>query len=121
MSLSKALAVVFAAAAAAAADMACPGPAPNSSPRTASGVSWKVLTNQISQPRQLVQDSLGNILMAEGRGLRRLEFDNAEGMDLCVKSSTQFVVDETVRFPEPSCIHHILKTCVSLSRRSFAC
>ncbi len=97
MSLSKALAVVFAATAAAA-DMACPGPAPNSSPRTANGVSWKVLTNQISQPRQLVQDTLGNILMAEGKGLRRLELDRAEGMDLCVKSSTQFVVDETVRF-----------------------
>ncbi|OAQ98299.1 hypothetical protein LLEC1_04855 [Akanthomyces lecanii] len=95
MSLSRSLVVVFAAAAAAA-DMACPGPAPNSSPRTANGVSWKLLTNQISQPRQLVQDTLGNILMAEGKGLRRLELDNAEGMDLCVKTSTQLVVDETL-------------------------
>ncbi|KAJ3472635.1 hypothetical protein NLG97_g10830 [Lecanicillium saksenae] len=99
MTLSKALAVALAAtssaALAAAADMACPGPAPNSRPQAAAGVRWKVLTNEISQPRQLVQDSLGNILMAEGKGLRRLEFDDAEGMDLCVKNSTQFVVDET--------------------------
>lgn len=95
MSLSKTLLGAFAATALAA-DMACPGPAPNSNPQTADGVSWKVLTNEISQPRQLVQDALGNILMAEGKGLRRIEFDDAEGMDLCVKKSTQFVVDETV-------------------------
>lgn len=98
MTLSTTLAAAaFAAVTALAADMACPGALPNSSPQSAPGIRWKLLTNQLSQPRQLVQDTLGNILMAEGQGLRRIEFDDADGMDLCVKGSTQFVVDTTVR------------------------
>ncbi|OAA61462.1 Soluble quinoprotein glucose/sorbosone dehydrogenase [Cordyceps fumosorosea ARSEF 2679] len=48
----------------------------------ADGVTCNVLTNQVAQPRQLVQDRLGNVLMAEQRGIRRLELDDAEGMDL---------------------------------------
>lgn len=98
MSVSRTLAVLFAAAAVAA-DMACPGPAPNSSPRTADGVSWKVLANNLSRPRGIIQDRLGNIIMAEGKGLTRVEFNDAEGMDLCIKSSKQLVSDATVNSP----------------------
>ncbi|TQV98752.1 hypothetical protein V2A60_007545 [Cordyceps javanica] len=83
-------------AGAALADVACPGPAPKASPLAAKGVSWKVLTNQVSHPRQIVQDALGNLLVTEGKGVRRLELDKAEGLDLCIKNTTQLITDPTL-------------------------
>lgn len=97
MSTSAILTALFAATALAA-DMVCPGQKPSSNPQTADGVAFKVLANGLKRPRGVIQDSEGNILMSEGKGLRRIELDGADGMDLCVKSSTHFVEDATVRF-----------------------
>ncbi|ATY59363.1 Soluble quino glucose sorbosone dehydrogenase [Cordyceps militaris] len=76
--------------------MRAPSDLPLSEAGDAKGVAWKVLTNDIRRPRGLVQDSLGNILVVEGKGVRRLELNDAEGMDLCIKNSTQLIVEETL-------------------------
>lgn len=75
---------------------ACPGPAPSSNPKTASGVGYKVLLNDLSRPRGVTVDSEGNLLLVEGRskGVTRVVLNDAEGLDVCVDSS-DLLIDES--------------------------
>lgn len=71
---------------------------PKSNPQTAPGVKFKVLANGLSRPRGVVADTEGNLLVVEagGKGIRRLELDDGEGIDTCVGKSAQIVNDKTV-------------------------
>lgn len=99
MTLLQSLVIALAAAAQTAAASACPGPKPASSPHTADGVSFKVLQNGLARPRGVTIDSKGNLLVVEakGKGVRRVVLDGADGMDICVTSSSQIIPESTVR------------------------
>lgn len=83
----------------------CPGPSPPSHPVTADGVNYKILANGLSRPRGVILDSEGNLLVVEAakKGISRIVLNDADGLDICVDSSSQIVSDATVI---PS---HILK------------
>lgn len=88
-----------------AAGSACPGPASASNPQTADGVTFKVLLNDLGRPRGVVLDSESNLLIVEanGHGVRRVVLDGADGMDLCVSSSSQLISEKTVTFSLATC------------------
>lgn len=49
----------------------------------------------------MIADSKGNLLVVEagGKGIRRIELDDGEGLDTCVKTSSQLVDESTVSEP----------------------
>lgn len=76
---------------------------PKSNPQVADGVQFKLLLNDLSRPRGVIADSKGNLLVVEagGKGIRRVELDDGEGLDTCVKSSAQLVSDNSVSEMHP--------------------
>lgn len=79
----------------------CDSLKPKSNPQTAPGVKFKLIANDLSRPRGVIADSKGNLLVVEagGKGIRRIELDDGEGLDTCVKTSSQLVDESTVSEP----------------------
>ena len=76
----------------------CPGPSPPSHPVTADGVNYKILVNGLDRPRGVILDSEGNLLVVEAakKGISRIVLNDADGLDICVDSTSQIVSDDTV-------------------------
>lgn len=89
-------------------DPACQAPKPKADPRAAPGVEYKVLANDLQKPRGVILDSEGNLLIVEAssKGVRRVVLNDADGLDVCVDSSSQLINDSSVRTVEFE-LHHI--------------
>jgi glucose/arabinose dehydrogenase len=76
----------------------CESIQPKAKPQTARDVEFKVLVNGLSRPRGVITDSEGNVLVVEGggKGIRRIELDDEDGLDTCVTKSAQLVDDKSV-------------------------
>ncbi|KAI9171179.1 soluble quinoprotein glucose/sorbosone dehydrogenase [Paramyrothecium foliicola] len=73
----------------------CEAIQPLSNPATAPEVGYKVLSNGLRNPRSLVQDTNGNLLVLEqSTGVRRIVLKDSEGLNVCVESSAQLISDE---------------------------
>lgn len=76
-----------------------PRPAPNLA--TAPGVQVKTLLSGLSEPRGVVVDSGGNVLVVErgddGKGVTRVVLGRGRGLGVCVESSRPLVRDAEVR------------------------
>jgi hypothetical protein len=70
----------------------CQGVSGRYSPKMGSGYRHSVLATGLRQPRHIVVDSAGNLLVAEGgsQGVRRLVLQD-QGNIVCVQSNTQIV------------------------------
>ncbi|POR34603.1 L-sorbosone dehydrogenase [Tolypocladium paradoxum] len=92
------LGALCAAAAAAAAAAQCKYIKPAWNPTAAPGVEFKVLLNGLEWPRGIVIDGEGNLLLVEerGKGVRRVVLDDGEGMDVCVKESSQLIPESSL-------------------------
>lgn len=68
---------------------------------TAPGVEYRMLLNGLSDPRGLVADAEGNLLVVErgdgGKGVTRVVLDDGHGTHVCVESKTRLVPDSKVR------------------------
>jgi hypothetical protein len=75
----------------------CSGVSGRYQPKMGTGYRHSVLTTGLRQPRHIVVDSAGNLLVAEGgsQGVRRLVLQE-QGNIVCVQSNTQ-IVSGTVR------------------------
>ncbi|KAK4124554.1 soluble quino protein glucose dehydrogenase [Parathielavia appendiculata] len=74
----------------------CSGVTGRFQPRMGSGYRYSVLATGLRQPRHIVVDSAGNLLVAEGgtQGVRRLVLQD-QGNIVCVQSNTQIVSGST--------------------------
>jgi glucose/arabinose dehydrogenase len=70
----------------------CSGVTGRYQPKMGSGYRYSVLATGLRQPRHIVVDSAGNLLVAEGgtQGVRRLVLQD-QGNIVCVQSNTQIV------------------------------
>lgn len=82
---------------------ACSVITPAATPVFASGYSGRVVVNRLKSPRGIMFDTKDNLLIVEqgGGGIRRITFTDNGGTDICIKSSTQIIKDNTVS-PLPS-------------------
>lgn len=77
---------------------ACSAITPAATPVFATGYSGRVVVNGLKSPRGIMFDTKDNLLIVEqgGGGIRRIKFTDNGGTDVCVKSSTQIIKDNTV-------------------------
>ncbi|EFQ27763.1 hypothetical protein CGRA01v4_02823 [Colletotrichum graminicola] len=71
----------------------CADLTPVSQPQLAPGYSAKLILNQLSDPRSLEFDSLGNLLIVEqgGTGIRYVKLTDNGGVNVCVASQKQLI------------------------------
>ncbi|KEY71472.1 hypothetical protein S7711_03538 [Stachybotrys chartarum IBT 7711] len=70
----------------------CKNIAPLGFPQAAPGVRFKVLANDLYNPRQLIFDVESNILLVEqGRGIRRIVLDDGDGIDVGIENSSVII------------------------------
>ncbi|GJC94114.1 NHL repeat-containing protein [Colletotrichum higginsianum] len=71
----------------------CANLTPVSQPQLAPGYSAKLILNQLSDPRSLQFDSLGNLLIVEqgGTGVRYVKLTDKGGVNVCVSSQKQLI------------------------------
>lgn len=68
------------------------------SPRLATGWSAQLVAQGISDPRSIVRDGEGNLLvLSQGRGIIHLRLDDGGGTCVDVEETTNLVVNEDVR------------------------
>lgn len=80
----------------------CSGVVGRFQPKMGSGYRSAVIATGLRQPRHIVIDSAGNLLVAEGgsQGVRRLVLQD-QGSNVCVQSNTQ-IVSGSVSHASPS-------------------
>lgn len=76
----------------------CANLTPVSQPQLAPGYSAKLILNQLSDPRSLQFDSLGNLLIVEqgGTGVRYVKLTDKGGVNVCVSSQKQLIPNGNV-------------------------
>jgi hypothetical protein len=77
----------------------CQNIAPKYDPVMAPGYASKVVLNGLKNPRGIVFDTLGNLLVVEqaGGGIRQIKFTDNGGINVCVNSSKTIITDTRVR------------------------
>jgi hypothetical protein len=79
---------------------------PAFSPTWGSGFSGRVVMNDLSSPRGLIFDTLGNLLVVEsgGNGVRYVKLQDHGGTDVCVASSKQLIPERGVSLLRPAMV-----------------
>jgi glucose/arabinose dehydrogenase len=80
----------------------CSGVTGRYQPKMGSGYRVSVLASGLRQPRHIVVDSAGNLLVAEGgsTGVRRLVLQD-NGNIVCASSNTQILTGSVSRYEDP--------------------
>lgn len=80
---------------------ACAKINPTATPVMASGYTANVVINGLKGPRDMLFDTLGNILVIEqnGGGIKQIKLTDNGGLDVCASSSKTLVADATVNLP----------------------